>query len=156
MQGHVGGRNILQPGRAIGLPWARGPAADFIPVVNVKFHLLAPGRLLTSIRGPPALPKFVCPTVRLGLSVWPRAGLRGPVWPASGPGGRRPTSLFEAPSSSTDQLRVTAHHDGLSRLGPGTLAGRRLRAKAARLAAREVAHSSSSQAGRECSAGPPS
>ncbi len=57
--------------RAIGRPW--GPAADFIHVVNVKFHLSAPGRLLSSIRGPPAraIPKFVCPTVR--LSVWPRA-----------------------------------------------------------------------------------
>jgi len=36
---------------------------------------------LSSIRGPlaRAIPKFVCPTVRLSLSVWPRAGLRGPV-----------------------------------------------------------------------------
>ena len=111
--------------RAIGRPW--GPAADFIHVVNVKFHLSAPGRLVSSIRGPPAraIPKFVCPTVRLSLSVWPRAGLRGPVPAAAG---------LHYPRHRDSRVPLTRSlHTRSESSGPGATG------RPAALAAREVA-----------------
>jgi hypothetical protein len=97
--------------RAIGRPW--GPAVDFIHIV---FHLSAPGRLLSSIRGPPAraIPKFkfVWPTHRHGqvpLTVGPPPSVCPTVclprrgrWSAPAPGPVR-----------------SCYHESAFRFGPG-------------------------------------
>ncbi len=111
--------------RPIGRPW--GPAADSLTLSMSSSICLPRGRLLSSIRGPlaRAIPKFVCPTVRLPGSHCPSRSGPGPGCLQS----RRPGGRLHYPRHRRVPLTRSLHtRSESSRPGatgrPATLAAR--------------------------------